>query len=109
MCRVASFVVADYWRTAKRKPTLLSLDTKLDNGDGDTTELLETIADDKAIDLEAWLDARTFLLGCPHRLVQIANKKLKGINLTPKDSRYLYKFRKREQKRLSEGGDFNLS
>jgi len=109
MYRVASFVVADYWRKAKRKPTLLSLDTEIENGDGDTTELIETIADDRAIDLEAWLDARTFLLGCPQRLVQIANKKLKGINLTPEDIRYLYKFRKREKKRLSQGGDFSLS
>jgi len=97
MCRVASFVVADYWRKAKRKPTLLSLDTEIDNGDGDTTELIETIADDKAIDVEAWLDARTFLLGCPQRLVQIANKINKGQTLTHGDRTYLWKWRKREQ------------
>jgi len=72
MCRVASFVVADYWRKAKRKPTLLSLDTEIENGDRDTTELIETIADDRAIDLEAWLDARTFLLGCPQRVNPLA-------------------------------------
>jgi len=97
MCRVASFVVADYWRKAKRKPTLLSLDTEIGNGDGDTTGLIETIADDKAIDVEAWLDARTFLLGCPHRLVQIASKITKGHNLTHGDRTYLWKWRKREQ------------
>ncbi len=33
MCRVASFVVADYWRKAKRKLTILSLDTEIQNGD----------------------------------------------------------------------------
>ena len=97
MCRVASFVVADYWRKAKRKPTLLSLDTEIENGDGDTTELIETIAEDKAIDVEAWLDARTFLLVCPHRLVQIANKINKGQTLTHGDRTYLWKWRKREQ------------
>ena len=64
--------------------------------DGDTTELLETIADDGAIDVEAWLDARTFLLGCPHRLVQIANKRVKGIPLDHKDREYLRRFRQRE-------------
>ena len=100
MCRVASFVVADYWRKAKRKLTLLSLDTEIGNGDGDTTGLIETIADDKAIDVEAWLDARTFLLGCPQRLVQIANKKVKGIPLNNADMIYLCRFRKREQKGL---------
>jgi hypothetical protein len=97
MCRVASFVVADYWRKAKRKPTILSLDTEIDNGDGDTTELIETVADDRAIDLDAWLDTRTFLLGCPHRLVQIANKINKGQTLTHGDRTYLWKWRKREQ------------
>ncbi|GAI04673.1 unnamed protein product, partial [marine sediment metagenome] len=63
MCRVASFVVVDYWRKLKRKPTILSIDSEIEDGDGNTTELIETIADDRAIDLEAWLDARTFLLG----------------------------------------------
>ena len=102
MCRVASFVVADYWRKEKRKPTLLSLDTEIENGDGDTTELIETIADDRVIDLEAWLDARTFLLGCPQRLVQIANKRVKGIPLNNADMIYLCRYRKQEQKRLLE-------
>ena len=109
MCRVASFVVADYWRREKRKLSILSLNTDIYDGDGNTTELIETVADDRAIDLDAWLDARTWLLGCPMRLVQIANKIVKGVNLTPTDSRYLYKFRKREQKRLFEGGDFSPS
>ena len=101
MCRVASFVVADYWRKAKRKPTLLSLDTEIEDGDGNTTELINTVADNKAIDLEAWIDARTFLLGCPHRLVQIANKRVRGIPLNNADMIYLCKWRKSEQKRLA--------
>jgi hypothetical protein len=107
--RIASLTVALYWRKNSHKPTMLSLDTDITNGDGDTTELIDTVADDKAIDLEAWMDAKTWLLGCPIRLVQIASKKVKGINLTPTDSRYLYKFRKREQKRLLMGGDFNFN
>jgi hypothetical protein len=107
--RIASLTVALYWRQTSQKPTILSLDTDIVNRDGDTTELIDTIADDRAIDLEAWMDARTWLLGCPIRLVQIASKRVNGINLTPQDSRYLYKFRKREQKRLLDGGDFNLN
>jgi hypothetical protein len=100
MFRVASFVVSDYWRKVSRKPSMLSLNTSIDNGDGDTTELIETIADDKAIDLSAWLDARTWLLGCPIRLVQIAHKINNGDRLTPTDSQYLWRYRKREQKTL---------
>ena len=100
MFRIASFVVADYWRKQTRQPTILSLNTEIDNGDGDTTELIETVADDRAIDLEAWLDARTFLLGCPRRLVVIAGKRVRGIPLDNADKLYLGKWRKREQKRL---------
>jgi hypothetical protein len=98
--RIASLVVALYWRQETRKPTMLSLNTSIDNGDGDATELIETIADDKAIDLSAWLDAKTWLLGCPIRLVQIAHKINNGDRLTPTDSQYLWRYRKREQKTL---------
>ena len=45
MFRVASFVIVDYWRKANRKPTILSLNNEVDNGDGDTTELINTVAD----------------------------------------------------------------
>jgi sigma54-dependent transcription regulator len=64
------------------------------------TELGETIANDQAIDLDAWVDARTFLLGCPDRLVAIAHKRLAGTILDNADKLYLGKWRKREQKQL---------
>ena len=109
MCRIASFVVADYWRKAKRKPTILSLDSDIEDGDGGTTELAETIADDAAIDMDAWVDARTFLLGCPRRLVQIAFKRLNRVPLDNADRLYLSKWRKREQKRLLDRTHSHLS
>jgi len=100
MVRVASYVVMSYWRDLMRKPTILSLNYEIEDGDGDRTELWQTIADDKAIDLEAWLDAMTWLLGCPKRLVQIAHKNIKGEALTVADRKYLWKFRRNGQKRL---------
>ena len=30
MCRIASFVIADYWRKANRKPTILSLEHEVE-------------------------------------------------------------------------------
>ncbi len=42
---------------------MISLNTIIEGGDGNTTELIDTTADDKAIDLSDWLDARTFLEG----------------------------------------------
>jgi hypothetical protein len=98
MLRLASYECQKYWRQQKRLLTILSLNTELNDGDG--IELIDTVADDKAIDLDAWLDARTFLLGCPMRLVVIAGKRLRGIPLEDKDRDYLRRFRQREQKEL---------
>ena len=98
MLRVASYECQKYWRHQKRLLTILSLNTELNDGDG--IELIDTLSDDKAIDLDAWLDARTFLLGCPMRLIVIAGKRLKGIPLDDKDRDYLRRFRQREQKGL---------
>jgi hypothetical protein len=105
--RIASLVVALYWRRETRKPTMLSLNSSIGNRDGETTELIETIADDKAIDLSTWLDAKTWLLGCPIRLIQIAHKRLNGIPLDNKEHCYLRRFRRREQKRLLKATVFN--
>ena len=98
MLRIASYECQKYWRAIKRQFTILSLNTELNNGDG--IELIDTVADDKAIDLDAWLDARTWLLGCPRRLVVIASKRLKGLPLTQVELNYLCRWRKREQKDL---------
>jgi hypothetical protein len=100
MLRIASYQCHKYWRSIKRQLTILSLNTEIADGEGNITELINTVADDHAIDLEAWLDAKTWLLGCPKRLVVIAGKRLKGIPLEPKDQEYLRRFRRREQKRL---------
>jgi hypothetical protein len=89
MIRVASYVVMEYWHNLKRKPTLLSLDGEIDDGEGDTIELWQTIADDKAIDLEAWLDAKTWLMGCPKRLIQVAYKRAIREPLNGNEQRYL--------------------
>jgi len=99
MVRVASYTVMAYWRDLMRKPTILSLNGELTDGDGDTAELWQTLADDRAIDLETWLDARRWLLGCPKRLVQIASKRCIGKLLDNKEKCYLQRFRQRELKR----------
>ena len=58
---------------------------------------------DKALDVGAWIDARTFLLGFPQRLLEIAHKLDNGQALAVADRKYLYKWRKREQKTLFGG------
>jgi hypothetical protein len=100
MLRIASYECHRYWRHLKRQLTILSLNTEINDGDGNTTELIETVADDRAIDLEAWLEAKTWLLGCPERLVVIAGKRLKGIPLNKRDQKYLERHRRQEQASL---------
>jgi len=129
MYRIASRTVTDYWRTyykasngldcgscskAQRRKCkedylyaecpkairLESLNQPIIDSEGHTTELGELIADDKAIDISAWIDARTFLLGFPQRLLLIADKLNNSEALTNKEHQYLWRFRQREQKRL---------
>jgi hypothetical protein len=129
MYRIASHAVADYWRSrysltnglncgscsqAQRKdckdgwlygecPKALrieSLSKPIIDGEGNMTELGEMIADDKAIDVDEWLDVKVFQAGYPLRLVAIAQKVSQGVNLSHYDRTYLYRFRKKTQKSL---------
>jgi DNA-directed RNA polymerase specialized sigma24 family protein len=96
MVRVASYVAMEYWHNLKRQPTILSLNEEIDDGEGNSIELYQTIADDKAIDLEAWLDAKAWLAGCPQRLVHIAYKRVIGKPLDAKEKMYLSRYRQKE-------------
>ena len=98
LMRVASYELTDYWVKQGRITTwldcgncskkqrrkcreellyeqcpkfhqLVSLNTVVGDGDGHKTELMDFVADDKAVDLDAWLDARRCLQGMPRRLV----------------------------------------
>jgi hypothetical protein len=102
MLRIATYQSQVYWRHEYRNSQVVSLDQEHDDGDGNTTELMDTVADDTALDLVAWQDARTWLLGCPKRLIVIAGKRHKGIELNAKDRQYLSRYRQREQRKLFE-------
>jgi len=99
MLRIASCRVADYWRSEYRNGRVVSLNQVVyEADDGNQIELIDTLADDKAIDLEAWLDRTTWELGFPKRLVEIVRKRLYGIPLDNQDKCYLWRFRQKEQK-----------
>jgi hypothetical protein len=129
MYRVASVTVADYWRAqykltngidcgscskAQRRkcrsedlysecPKAIKLEylsQPITDSEGNLTELGELIADNKAIDLDAWLDNKTFLQGCPQRLIEIAHKIKDRQTLTKTDRQYLWRYRKTHQKTL---------
>jgi hypothetical protein len=127
--RVASIKVADYWRAQYkltnglecgscskaqrhkcREDDLYSecpkairleyLSQPIADDEGNLTELGELIVDDKAIDLDAWLDADTFIKCCPQRLITIALKLTQGQTLSHGERDYLWRYHKREQKAL---------
>jgi hypothetical protein len=129
MCRIASIAVVHYWRAQYRLTNGLDcgscsqaqrqkcrsewlysecpkaikleyLDKPITDNEGNLTEFGELIADDEAIDLDQWLDSKTFLSGCPQRLIGIAHKIQEGQALTDKERQYLWYWRKREQKTL---------
>jgi len=128
MYRIASFTVAQYWRDyyyrtngidcghcsnpqrkkckqqgyteCPRAIKIVSLNKPIVGDDGQISELAELIADDKAIDIEAWLDEATWRLGYPQRLVEIAYKLYKEEPLNKGEHCYLQRFRKGEQKKL---------
>jgi len=77
-----------------------SLENEVTDNEGNTVRLIDTVADDTAIDIEAWLDASLWLLSCPVRLIQIAQKRLEGKRLGWKDYKYLQRYRQKEQARL---------
>ena len=76
---------------------LESINQPVIDSEGNMTELAELIADDKALDLPEWTDARTFLIGAPIRLKAIAQKRVNGDKLTGAEQEYLRRLRKKRQ------------
>ncbi len=129
LIRVACYEVAGYWRQKYRRmnghdcgrcsnkqrrecknndlyrkcPKAIktdSLDRLIDDGNGNQVELHQMVADDKAVDVAARLDARLILQSYPHRFIKIAYKKYAGYPLTSTEKSYYYKQQKKAQKTL---------
>jgi len=100
-CRV-NWAYSDWaYYDCRRAVTLESINKPIIDGEGNITELAELIADDKALDVEEWLDAKTFLIGAPIRLKQIARKLNKGEALAYPERNYLSRLRKKHQLALT--------
>ena len=129
MYRIASFTIAQYWRDyykrvngidcghcsnpqrkkckaenlyseCPRAIKIESLSKPIVGEDGQISELGELIADNNALDLDAWLDDKLFRQGFPQRLIDIAEKKHDGIPLTAKEQECLHRYRQKYQKTL---------
>ena len=90
----------DLYSECPRAIKLDNLDRLIEDGNGDSTPLYELIADDRAVDLVAMLDARFTLKGYPHKAVKLLYKKYAGYPLDKGEQEYFSRFRRRTQKRL---------
>lgn len=79
---------------------LESLNRPITDSEGNVTEIGDLIADDNALDLHEWLDAKTFLIGAPIRLKSIAVKHQNGQKLTQPEHNYLNRLRRKRQEVL---------
>ncbi len=59
----------------------------------DGLEFGEVLADDNALDLDAWVDARALLLHFPRKLIMIGYKKIAGMPLSNGEKAYLKQWR----------------
>lgn len=76
---------------------LESLNQPVTDAQGNITELGDLLIDDNALDLQAWLEAKLWLIHSPMRLKAIALKRSNGQALSEAERKYLWKLRKREQ------------
>jgi len=129
LMRVAQYELADYWHRrfkringinckqcsksqrekckdwfmypdCPRAVNLERLDKLVEDDKGDSTPLYELIADDKAVDLVAMVDAKLTLGAYPRRFVQLAYKKYAGYPFTSGERTYYYRELKKVQKSL---------
>lgn len=78
---------------------LESLNKPIIDSEGNITEFGNLIADDKALDLDAWLDTKQLWRDYP-RLKRIAKKIADGDQLAGAERVFLHKLRRQEQKKL---------
>lgn len=103
MIRVASYVAMEYRADLARRTRCQPLNGETEDvcRDGEGLDLADTLADDNALDIPAWYEAREWLLGCPDCLIVIAAKRANGVELDDREQHYLCHSRKKAYKVLS--------
>ena len=89
MLRVARITVFRYWHERSRHRKVVSLSTVIVDDGKRPIELWETLAGDRAIDLDDWIDVGSWLDSAPQRLVKIIRKTANGIPLEQREKDYL--------------------
>lgn len=93
MMRIGGYVVLSYWRDLMRLPPIISLNETVNDDDGNETEFYQILADDRALNVDNWIDAKMWLAKAPTKLVKIAYKRMIGLPLTSAEYTYLCRAR----------------
>jgi hypothetical protein len=91
---------SDLYRDCPKAISMESLDRLVEDGNGDSTPFAEFIADNRAVDLVAIVEAKFTLNSYPAKAVKLLYKRYAGYPLDVKERDYLRNFRKRLQKTL---------
>lgn len=95
LIHVARYECQKYWRAVKRQSRVASLNMAIEHDEGSHIELGDTLADDSIINLDSWIDAKRRLLDCPPRVLEIAEKTMRGRPLENKEHQYLWRYRRK--------------
>lgn len=95
MIRVAQYTRLRFYHQKKRwaRVARISLNCTVQDEDGNETEIMNTVADARGIDLDSWLDAKAHYLGSSKRVRQALQKRVSGMQLSGCEWKLVRQFR----------------
>ena len=76
--RVAQYTRLRFYHNKKRwrRVSSINLNSPVRDEDGNETELINTLADQKGVDLDTWIDAKSYYLKSPERVKKAIRKRV---------------------------------
>lgn len=108
MVRAASYIVADYWRKELKQLKAINVYNQ-EEKQNDQIYFIETIADDKAVNVIDWINARRWICHLPARLLKIACKRVVGYSLTTAERTYLNRHRYQDHSLIKSASNISTS
>ena len=93
--KVAQYTRLRFYHQKKRwkRVFAVSLNSAVQDEDGYETEMIDSLADDRGIDLDAWLDAEAHYIGSSERTREVVQKRISGVELSGWEWKLLKRFR----------------
>ena len=93
--KVAEYTRLRFYHQKKRWKRVfsVSLNSAVRDQDGNETEMIDILADDREIDLDSWLDAKAHYVGSSERTRELVQKRVSGAELSGWEWKLLKRFR----------------